>query len=42
MGLKIPSNKWTVIAIDLYSIANWDSSFKDDKDVRLGFRISSV
>lgn len=40
--LKIPTEKWTVFAIDLYSLVNWDQTFKNDQDLRLVFRLSSI
>lgn len=40
--LKIPSDKWTIIALDLYSLVNWDQSFKNDQDLRLVFKISNI
>jgi hypothetical protein len=42
MKLEMPFNKWTILAIDLYSIVNWDSSFKNDKDAKLSFRVSNI
>ncbi len=40
--LKMSSDKWTILAIDLYSLVNWDQSFKNDQDLRLGFRVSNI
>jgi len=40
--LKMPSDKWTIITLDLYSLVNWDQSFKNDQDLRLVFKISNI
>lgn len=38
----MPSEKWTVLVIDLYSLVNWDNTYKNDQDIRLGFRVCSI
>ncbi len=38
----MPNDKWTVLVLDLYSLVNWNNTYKHDQDIRIGFRISNI